>query len=170
MAAAIGGGGPVSKSEAVTVVDIGASRIQAAVISLAGIVAWREAVRADEVSPERVGDLVRSVISECIAKGRCNLADDIVRQGVLLTGGGALTPGLADSMQSALNLPVRVADDPQLAVILGAGVVLGELDKLSPPKTKAPTPWAGLLIFAIVILSLGRIRELINRVIDLFVR
>ena len=170
MAAAIGGGGPVSKSEAVTVVDIGASRIQAAVISLAGIVAWREAVRADEVSPERVEDLVRSVISECIAKGRCNLADDIVRQGVLLTGGGALTPGLADSMQSALNLPVRVADDPQLAVILGAGVVLGELDKLSPPKTKAPTPWAGLLIFASVILSLCRMHGLINRVIDLFVR
>ena len=170
MAAAIGGGGPVSKSEAVTVVDIGASRIQAAVISLAGIVAWREAVRADEVSPERVGDLVRSVISECIAKGRYNLADDIVRQGVLLTGGGALTPGLADSMQSALNLPVRVADDPQLAVILGAGVVLGELDKIFRPKTKAPTPWAGLLIFAIVMLSLCKKHGLINRVIDLFVR
>ena len=170
MAAAIGGGGPVSKSEAVTVVDIGASRIQAAVISLAGIVAWREAVRADEVSPERVEDLVRSVISECIAKGRCNLADDIVRQGVLLTGGGALTPGLADSMQSALNLPVRVADDPQLAVILGAGVVLGELDALSRPKAKSSIPWTGLLIFAIVILSFGRMHGLINRVIDLFVR
>jgi actin-like ATPase involved in cell morphogenesis len=170
MAAAIGGGGPVSKSEAVTVVDIGASRIQAAVISLAGIVAWREAVCADEVSPERVGDLVRSVISECIAKGRCNLADDIVRQGVLLTGGGALTPGLADSMQSALNLPVRVADDPQLAVILGAGVVLGELDALARPKAKAPIPWTGLLIFAIVMLSLCKKHGLINRVIDLFVR
>ena len=169
MAAAIGGG-PVSKSEAVTVVDIGASRIQAAVISLAGIVAWREAVRADEVSPERVEDLVRAVISECIAKGRCNLADDIVRQGVLLTGGGALTPGLADAMQSALNLPVRVADDPRLAVIRGAGVVLGELDALARPKAKAPIPWTGLLIFAIVILSLGRMHGLINRVIDLFVR
>ena len=89
---------------------------------------------------------------------------------VLLTGGGALTPGLADAMQSALNLPVRVADDPWLAVILGAGVVLGELDKISRPKTKAPTPWAGLLIFAIVMLSLCKKHGLINRVIDLFVR
>ena len=129
-----------------------------------------KAVRVDEVSPERVEDLVRSVISECIAKGRCNLADDIVRQGVLLTGGGALTPGLADAMQSALNLPVRVADDPRLAVILGAGVVLGELDALSRPKAKAPSRWTGLLIFAIVMLSLCRMHGLINRVIDLFVR
>ncbi|MBR4259149.1 MAG: rod shape-determining protein, partial [Kiritimatiellae bacterium] len=101
----------------------------------------------------------------------------IVRQGVLLTGGGALTPGLADAMQSALNLPVRVADDPQLAVILGAGVVLGELDALAReldalarPKAKSPIPWTGLLIFASVILSLGRMHRLINRVIDLFVR
>ena len=94
-----------------------------------------------------------------------------MRQGVLLTGGGALTPGLADSMQAALNLPVRVADDPRLAVILGAGVVLGELDALARPKTKAPTPWAGLLLFAIVMLSLCKTHGLINRVIvDLFVR
>ena len=124
MAAAIGGGGPVSKSEAVTVVDIGASRIQAAVISLAGIVAWREAVRADEVSPERVGDLVRSVISECIAKGRCNLADDIVRQGVLLTGGGALLTGLADAISQELSIGCRVADNAQACVAIGCGRTL----------------------------------------------
>lgn len=31
-------------------------------------------------------------------------------------------------------------------------------------------PWTGLLIFAIVILSFGRMHGLINRVIDLFVR
>ena len=81
-----------------------------------------------------------------------------------------LPPGLADSMQSALNLPVRVADDPQLAVILGAGVVLGELDALARPKAKAPIPWTGLLIFAIAMLSLCKKHGLINRVIDLFVR
>ena len=170
MAAAIGAGLAVSKSNASFVVDVGASRIQAAVISLAGIVSVREAARSDKDLPDRVADLVRAVISDCLAKERYNLADDIVERGVVLTGGGAQTPGLADALQTTLNLPVRVAEDPQLAVVQGAGVVLGELDALARPKAKAPIPWTGLLIFAIVMLSLGRMHGLINRVIDLFVR
>jgi hypothetical protein len=55
-----------------------------------------------------------------------------------------------------------------LAVV--SAVLLGELDALSRPKAKLPIPWTELLIFAIVILSLGRMHGLINRVIDLFVR
>ena len=55
-------------------------------------------------------------------------------------------------------------------VALLAGVVLGELDALARPKAKAPIPWTGLLIFAIVMLSLCKKHGLINRVIDLFVR
>jgi hypothetical protein len=55
-----------------------------------------------------------------------------------------------------------------LAVV--SAVLLGEFDALSRPKAKSPISWTGLLIFAIVMLSLGRMHGLINRVIDLFVR
>ena len=166
MAAAIGAGLAVSKSNASFVVDVGASRIQAAVISLAGIVSVREAARSDKDLPDRVADLVRAVISDCLAKERYNLADDIVERGVVLTGGGAQTPGLADALQTALNLPVRVAEDPQLAVVQGAGVVLGELDYLCRSNKKPKTDWTSLLIFGLVILSFGRICELIDRIFE----
>lgn len=132
MAAAMGAGEPVSEAKASTVVDIGASRIQVAVISFAGIVVQRESARNEyaEVDVDQVADLVRSVIAGCLAKERYNLADDVARRGVVLTGGGAQAEGLAAAMQKALNLPVRIAEDPSLATILGAGVVLRELDFL----------------------------------------
>lgn len=171
MAAATGAGCEVSKAEATTVVDIGASHIQTVVISLAGIVAVRESARAEEVSPYRVADLVCALISDCLSKGRYNLADDIARSGIVLTGGGAHAPGLADSLQTALNLPVRVADDPQLAVIKGAGVVLGQLDGLRRSRAKTPTNWTGLLIFIflVAIVSNGLVK-LVKDVIGLFAR
>jgi actin-like ATPase involved in cell morphogenesis len=136
MAAAIGAGCEVSNAKATTVIDIGASHIQAVVISLAGIVAVRETARTENVSPDRLADLVRTVISDCLAKGCYNLVDDIARYGIVLTGGGAQTPGIADALQTALNLPVQIADDPQLAVIEGAGVVLGQLDGLRRSRAK----------------------------------
>ncbi len=136
MAAAIGAGCEVSNAKATTVIDIGASHIQAVVISLAGIVAVRETARTENVSPDRLADLVRTVISDCLAKGCYNLVDDIARYGIVLTGGGAQTPGIADALQTALNLPVHIADDPQLAVIEGAGVVLGQLDGLRRSRAK----------------------------------
>ena len=166
MAAAIGAGLAVSNTNASFVVDVGASRIQAAAISLAGIVSVREAAPSDKDLPDRVADLVRAVISDCFAKERYNLVDDIVQCGVVLTGGGAQTPGLADALQSALNLPVRAAEDPQLAVIKGAGVVLGELDYLCRSNKKPKTDWTSLLIFGLVILSLGKIHGLIDRIFE----
>lgn len=130
MAAAIGAGESVSNPQASTVVDIGATRIQVAVIAFAGIVVLRETARNErtEVCVEQVADLVRAAISGCLAKERYNLADDIARRGITLTGGGAQTEGLAAALQAALNLPVRVAEDPALATILGTGPVLKELD------------------------------------------
>ena len=171
MAAAIGAGCEVSNAKATTVVDIGASHIQAVVISLAGIVAVRETARTENVSPDRLADLVRTVISDCLAKGCYNLVDDIARCGIVLTGGGAQTPGITDALQTALNLPVRIADDPQLAVIKGAGVVLGQLDGLRRSRAKTPTNWTGLLIFVLIIAIVSNsLGKLIKGVIGLFTR
>ena len=79
---------------------------------------------------ERVIELIRGVIEDCLDKGRFNLVDDLAEKGIVLTGGGALTAGLAAAVSEALNCPVRVADKPQLAVINGVAQILPELDYL----------------------------------------
>ncbi len=52
------------------------------------------------------------------------LAADIVDQGIVLTGGGALLTGIDDVLREATGLPVTVADDPLTCVALGTGRAL----------------------------------------------
>lgn len=47
------------------------------------------------------------------------LAGDITRRGVLLTGGGARLPGVEGALQKKLNLPVRMAEAPEKCVAKG---------------------------------------------------
>ena len=49
------------------------------------------------------------------------LAADIVDQGIVLTGGGALIKGLDDYLREETGLPVSVAEDPLSCVALGTG-------------------------------------------------
>ena len=50
-----------------------------------------------------------------------------MRQGVALTGGGALLKGLDVLLSQWLKVPVIVADDPLTAVARGTGVILENL-------------------------------------------
>ena len=52
------------------------------------------------------------------------LAADIVDQGIVLTGGGALLQGLDEVLREETGLPVTVADDPLTCVALGTGRAL----------------------------------------------
>ena len=52
------------------------------------------------------------------------LAADIVDQGIVLTGGGALLKGIDEVLRDATGLPVSVADDPLSCVALGTGRAL----------------------------------------------
>jgi rod shape-determining protein MreB and related proteins len=54
---------------------------------------------------------------------------DIMEQGVVLTGGGALIHGLAELLQVELRVPVTVAEEPLLAVVRGAGKILDNIDE-----------------------------------------
>ena len=49
------------------------------------------------------------------------LAADIVDQGIVLTGGGALIRGLDEHLREETGLPVSVAEDPLSCVALGTG-------------------------------------------------
>jgi rod shape-determining protein MreB and related proteins len=57
------------------------------------------------------------------------LAADIYRTGLYLTGGGALLRGLDKRIAQKTKLPVHVADDPLRAVVRGTGIALKNRDQ-----------------------------------------
>lgn len=130
MAAAIGAGLRVTEPTGCAVVDIGAATANAAVISLAGIVCARD-VRIGADVAERDPEAFEAEVVGCAARllgmAPPEIAADLVDSGIVLTGGGALRPGLAERMSDVVRIPVRVADDPTLAVVRGIAHVLDQL-------------------------------------------
>ena len=59
------------------------------------------------------------------------LASDIYRTGLYLTGGGALLRGLDKRISQKTKLPVHIADDPLRAVVRGTGIALKNTDRYS---------------------------------------
>lgn len=57
------------------------------------------------------------------------LSSDIYKNGVNLTGGGALLRGLAARISNKVKLPVIVANDPLKAVVRGTGMALKNISK-----------------------------------------
>ena len=59
------------------------------------------------------------------------LAADIYKRGLYLTGGGALIRGLDKRIAQKTKLPVHIADDPLRAVVRGTGIALKNTEKFS---------------------------------------
>ena len=59
-----------------------------------------------------------------------DLASDIVDNGVIITGGGALIRGLDVYLSDIIRLPVKIADEPLLSVAYGTSQVLNEPELL----------------------------------------
>ena len=59
-----------------------------------------------------------------------DLAGDIVNNGIILTGGGALIRQLDKYLSDIVKIPVFVAEEPLLAVARGTGRALEEIDLL----------------------------------------
>ncbi len=58
------------------------------------------------------------------------LVADIHERGILISGGGALLRGVDQLIHRAIEIPVRIADDPLTAVVRGTGILLDEEDLL----------------------------------------
>jgi rod shape-determining protein MreB len=58
------------------------------------------------------------------------LAADIMEQGIVLTGGGAMLHGLEARLQNETGMPIVVARDPLNCVAIGAGQCLEEFEAL----------------------------------------
>ncbi len=56
---------------------------------------------------------------------------DIVKNGIWLTGGGALLRGLAKRLTDKFNITFHVAEDPLRSVAKGAGIALKNVDRFS---------------------------------------
>jgi rod shape-determining protein MreB len=58
------------------------------------------------------------------------LAADIVDNGIVLTGGGALLKNLDMLLREETGLPITITEDPLTTVVLGSGKALDEIDLL----------------------------------------
>jgi rod shape-determining protein MreB len=56
---------------------------------------------------------------------------DIVKNGIYLTGGGALLRGLDKRLSDKINIRFIVAEDPLHCVAKGAGIALNNVDRFS---------------------------------------
>ena len=68
-------------------------------------------------------------ILRALEKTPPELAADIFRRGLYLTGGGALLRGLDKRIANKIKLPVHVADDPLRSVVRGTGMALKHVHK-----------------------------------------
>jgi len=95
--------------------------------SLTSIEITSEYIReAMQNSLKEIVDAIQSVLEQTPPE----LAGDIVENGIVLTGGGALIRGLDKYISDIVKLPVYIAEDPLLAVAKGTGIALDELDLL----------------------------------------
>jgi rod shape-determining protein MreB len=91
----------------------------------------------DEEIREALSDSVVAIIDGvrvALEKTPPELSADIVERGIVLTGGGALLKNLDKRLSIETGLPVTVAEDPLLSVVLGTGKMLSDFDLLKRVK------------------------------------
>ncbi|WP_084955302.1 rod shape-determining protein [Thermoactinospora rubra] len=105
---------PISGRDLVTglpkTVDISSSEIHEAIEEPVGMIV----------------DSVQATLDECPPE----LAGDLVKNGITLTGGGALLDGLDRRLAEATRMPIKVAENPLASVALGSGRVVEDFDRL----------------------------------------
>jgi rod shape-determining protein MreB len=72
---------------------------------------------------------IEAAILSALEQTPPELYADIYRNGIFMTGGGALLRGLDKRLQAKHNIPVHVAEDPLRAVARGTGIALKNVDK-----------------------------------------
>jgi rod shape-determining protein MreB len=100
------------------------------------------APRAREVDERLVGEAMRDgidrivrAVTAVLENAPPEICGDLIENGIMLTGGGALIEGLAAELGMRVNLPAAVAPEPLLCVARGAGEILGSptlLERVRP--------------------------------------
>jgi rod shape-determining protein MreB len=82
---------------------------------------------------EAIHEPIRSVVTsvlECIGASPPDLVQDVLTNGITLTGGGGMLSGLDMLLSQEAEVPVHVTEQPLEAVVLGAGKCLEAFDSL----------------------------------------
>lgn len=74
---------------------------------------------------------IETAILQALRKTPSELYADIVKNGIYLTGGGALLHGLAQRLSERMTINFHVADDPLHSVAKGTGLALKNVHNLS---------------------------------------
>jgi rod shape-determining protein MreB len=90
------------------------------------VVSTEEIRRAIEEPVSAIIDAVKVTLDRTPPE----LAADIMEQGIVLTGGGAMLHGLEARLQHETGMPIVVARDPLNCVAIGAGQCLEEFEAL----------------------------------------
>jgi rod shape-determining protein MreB len=90
-------------------------------------VSYGEIAHALDKSISKIEDAVLKALENTPPE----LASDIYKTGLYLTGGGALLRGLDKRISQKTKLPVHVAEDPLRAVVRGTGIALKNTDTFS---------------------------------------
>lgn len=76
---------------------------------------------------EAIAEPIRSIVSavvECIGSSPPDLVQDVLTNGITLTGGGGMLSGLDMLLAQECDVPVHVTEQPLEAVVMGAGKCL----------------------------------------------
>jgi len=82
-----------------------------------------------EALAEPVGAVI-DAIKTTLDKTPPELAADIMEDGIMLTGGGALLGGLDQRLSHETGMPIRVAEEPLYSVVIGSGRALENIDAM----------------------------------------
>jgi len=88
-------------------------------------VRYEETVEAMDGSITKIEDAVLKTLEATPPE----LASDIYKTGIYLSGGGALLKGLAKRLSAKTKLDVHVPEDPLRAVVIGTGMALKNSDR-----------------------------------------
>jgi rod shape-determining protein MreB len=75
-------------------------------------------------------DSIVEAAAACLGEAPPELAQDIMFEGIHLTGGGALLRGMTQRLANATSVPVHLVDTPLECVVQGAGICLQSFDRL----------------------------------------
>ncbi|MCD8282170.1 MAG: rod shape-determining protein [Prevotella sp.] len=74
---------------------------------------------------------IESAVLSALEHTPPELYADIVKNGIYLSGGGALLRGLSKRLADKINIEFHISDDPLHSVAKGAGIALKNIDKFS---------------------------------------
>ena len=90
-------------------------------------VCYQEVAHCIDRTVSKIEDAVLSALENTPPE----LYADIVRNGIYLSGGGALLRGLDQRLEAKIGIPFHIADDPLHSVARGTGIALKNIGRFS---------------------------------------